>query len=143
MDDLTDSLKSCLANSFAFYLKAQGFHWNVEGPDFFQYHGLFEKIYTEVYESIDAFAELIRTLDDFAPGTLTELKNLSTLDDYSPAESRKMAQALLKDNDTVLLCLLSTYETAEKLGEVGVSNFIQDRITSHQKHGWFLKASIK
>ena len=31
---LADALKTLLASNFAYYLKAQQFHWNVEGPDF-------------------------------------------------------------------------------------------------------------
>jgi DNA-binding ferritin-like protein len=33
---LADSLKILLATEYAFSLKAQLFHWNVEGPDFAQ-----------------------------------------------------------------------------------------------------------
>lgn len=144
MDDLVASLKSCLANSFAFYAKAHACHWNVTGSDFFQYHSLFETIYSEVYGSIDAFAELIRTLDAYAPPTLGTLAELSKLSSYTETgDSKSMISSLLKDNDTVLLYLFSTYKVAEAAGEVGISNFIQDRIASHQKHGWFLKASIK
>ncbi len=39
---LADALKTLLASNFAYYLKAQQFHWNVEGPDFGEfgmYHG--------------------------------------------------------------------------------------------------------
>ena len=58
---LKDNLKSLLATQYAFVIKAQFFHWNVEGSDFGQLHRFFGKIYEEVYEnSIDQTAEFIR-----------------------------------------------------------------------------------
>ena len=38
MDELIEQMKVALASTFAFYLKAHNFHWNVEGPNFPQYH---------------------------------------------------------------------------------------------------------
>ena len=42
---LTKSLKTLLSDIVTFYFMAHGFHWNVEGSDFSQYHGLFADIY--------------------------------------------------------------------------------------------------
>ena len=65
---LADDLKTLLATEYAFVIKAQNFHWNVEGPDFAQYHQFFGELYNEVYENtIDQTAEYIRTLDVYAP----------------------------------------------------------------------------
>ena len=38
------SLKTAFASEYAFALKAQNFHWNTEGPLFYQHHLLFERI---------------------------------------------------------------------------------------------------
>ena len=38
---LADALKILLATEYAFVIKAQQFHWNVEGPDFVQLHEFF------------------------------------------------------------------------------------------------------
>ena len=65
---LAESLKTVLASHYAFVIKAQFFHWNVEGPDFAQLHEFFGNIYEEVYgNTIDRCAEFIRVLDDYAP----------------------------------------------------------------------------
>ena len=81
MDDLIKALKIAFATEFSFYLKAHYFHWNVEGPDFSQYHKLFGKIYEEVYASIDDFAENIRKLNSYTPGSYTRLSMLTQIDD--------------------------------------------------------------
>jgi DNA-binding ferritin-like protein len=38
---------------------------------------------------------------------------------------------------------MQAYKLAEAAGELGASNFLQDRITAHQKHRWMLKATLK
>ena len=53
MTELKQALKISFASTFSFYLKAANYHWNVEGPNFPQYHELFDKIYNEVYDSIN------------------------------------------------------------------------------------------
>ena len=40
---LSDDLKTLLASTYAFAIKAQYFHWNVEGSNFAQYHKFFEE----------------------------------------------------------------------------------------------------
>jgi DNA-binding ferritin-like protein len=46
-------------------------------------------------------------------------------------------------NNVVLLSLMKAYKIAEDAGEIGVSNFLQDRVIAHQKHGWMLKSTLK
>jgi DNA-binding ferritin-like protein len=48
---------------------------------------------------------------------------------------------LIAANDKVLSSLIECYEMAEEAKEYGLSNFLQDRITAHKKHGWMLKAT--
>jgi starvation-inducible DNA-binding protein len=57
-----NGLKIAFASQYAFAIKAQNFHWNVEGQDFYQLHQLFEDIYNETYGAVDAFAENIRKI---------------------------------------------------------------------------------
>ncbi len=45
MDKFTNQLKIAFASQYAFAIKAQNFHWNVEGIDFYQKHKMFQKIY--------------------------------------------------------------------------------------------------
>ena len=60
---LTEDLKVLLASVNSLSIKAQNFHWNVEGDNFPQYHEFFGNFYEEVYSAVDKIAEYIRTLD--------------------------------------------------------------------------------
>lgn len=141
---LIDELKKVHADAFTFYLKAHFYHWNVEGPNFPQYHDFLQNLYQEVFASIDTLAELIRTLDSYAPGTLTRLKELTTIEETDDVpDAKTMMTRLLQENNILRASLLTAYTTADTTGEVGISNFLQDRIQAHEKHSWMLRSILK
>lgn len=144
MDELAQLMKRVLANSFAFYLKAHNYHWNVEGPDFKEYHDLFSGIYEEVYDSVDTAAEFIRTLGSYAPGSFSRFSQLSNIEDETKIPTaRVMIERLLSDNEIVLASIKETYDAAEAAGEHGLSNFLAERQAAHKKHAWMLNATLK
>jgi starvation-inducible DNA-binding protein len=137
-------LKVAFASEFAFYLKTHGFHWNVEGSDFYEFHLLFERIYDEVYGSIDPFAEELRAARIFAPAAFTQLDELSIVEcqeTVPPAPS--MAQELLMDSDNLAEMFRVAFDAAEAMGDHGLSNFLADRQDAHKKHSWMLRSSLK
>jgi starvation-inducible DNA-binding protein len=143
MDKLIDCMKVVLANSFAFYLKAHNFHWNVEGPNFFEYHGLFDEIYNEVYGSIDSTAEEIRALSGYAPGSMKRYIELTSIEDEMNIPSAlEMVNRLAADNQKVIAYLLETLKEADAAEEFGLSNYLQDRINAHKKHAWKMRATL-
>lgn len=144
MEELINDMKRVLANSFAFYLKAQYYHWNVEGPDFKQYHDLFGGIYETVYGTIDSTAEQIRALDAYAPGSFSrfmELKSISDENTIPPA--LEMVQRLLIDNSTVLIGLTQAFESSEKNSQYHLSDYIAGLLDNHKKIGWMLRSTVK
>ena len=141
---LIDELKKVHADAFTFYLKAHFYHWNVEGPNFPQYHDFLQNLYQEVFASIDTLAELIRTLDSYAPGTLTRLKELTTIEETDDVpDAKTMMTRLLQENNILRASLLTAYTTADTTGDVGIANFLQDRIQAHEKHSWMLRSIVK
>lgn len=144
MEELIKAMKVALADTFVFYLKAHNFHWNVTGPDFQEYHAFLGDLWEEVFGAVDLIAEGIRTLDSFAPGTLGRFTELTTIaEDTTIPEAQVMINKLAADNEKVLASLTKAYELAEKNKKFGISNFIQDRITAHEKHGWMLRSFKK
>lgn len=145
MEQLQQIAKIAFASEFSFALKAQNFHWNVEGPLFESYHALFEKIYGEVYGSIDDFAENLRKLETYAPASLARFNMLTKVEDETsegiPVDA--MVKELLMDNEKMIVILKKAFAAAEAAGEPSFSNFLADRIDGHRKHGWMLRASLK
>ena len=144
MDKYHLALKTAFASEYAFFLKAQNFHWNVEGPLFMQLHELFGKIYEEVYGSIDTFAEELRALGTYTPASLQKFSMLSTVNDEDAVpEWSQMLQELLADSDKMAEIFKITFDMAENNGDHGLSNFLADRQDAHKKHSWMLRSSLK
>jgi starvation-inducible DNA-binding protein len=144
MDDLYNATKIAFASTFSFYLKAQNFHWNVEGPDFLEYHDLFGKIYEEVYGSVDNFAEKIRSIGTYVPASLSRFNMLTQVEDQTEVIPKdQMVMQLAADNEKMVKILKMAYDIAEAHEEHGFSNFLAERMDAHRKHGWMLRASTK
>lgn len=139
---MVDTAKIVLADSFKFYVRAQGYHWNVEGPLFLQYHELFEKIYSDVHGSIDIIAEEIRAMGVYVPGSLGRFLELSsTGEEREIVDPQTMISRLLDENNAVLNSIKNAYDAAEAASNHGFSNLMAERMSAHKKIGWMLKAS--
>jgi starvation-inducible DNA-binding protein len=144
MDELVQAMKKALADTFAFYLKAHGFHWNVEGRTFCQDHELFSRIYEEVYSSIDQFAEQIRAMDAYAPASFARFSELTSIEDeIKILNAQGMLEKLLADNSIVMASVEQAYELSEAGHFHGLSNFLAERLDNHAKHAWQLRATLK
>lgn len=142
---LSENLKVLLATSYAFVIKAQNFHWNVEGSNFAEYHEFFGNLYSEVYEnSIDRTAEFIRVLDNYTPGSLSRFQELSLLEDQIKIpKARLMFQELNQDNTIIIEHLNDTFASAAQEKQEGIANFVAERLDAHGKHGWMLRSYLK
>lgn len=142
---LADALKTLLATEYAFVVKAQLFHWNVEGPDFAQLHDFFGDIYQEVYDNaIDQTAEYIRTLDDYTPGSFERFQELSEIKGQTKIpRARLMIEELLANNGQMIELLNRTFEIAQGERQEGIANFIAERLDAHGKHGWMMRSFLK
>ena len=144
MDRLIKLMRIAFASEYGFYLKAHNFHWNVEGPLFQQFHELFAGIYEEVYGSIDPFAENIRKLGAYTPGSFDRFNMLSKIDDEnSVPTAEQMVQILLADSDKMAVILKAVFDASEAAGEHGLSDFIAGRMDAHRKHSWMLRVTLK
>ena len=144
MDELKQAMKVAFASEYSFALKAQNFHWNVEGPLFPQLHELFGNIYEEVYESVDPFAENIRKLGSYTPASFERFSMLTQVEDeLNMLEDRAMIAELMQDSDKMVKLLKMVFDLSEQSGEHGLSDFIAGRMDAHRKHSWMLRATSK
>lgn len=140
-DQLISQMKVILATSFSLYLKAHNYHWNVIGPNFGQYHEFFGDLYEEIHGSLDTTAEEIRKLGSFAPGSLKQYLDMSRIkDELSIKEPPMMFGQLATDNDRLITLLYAARATADSIKAFGTVNYLEDRISTHEKHAWMLKS---
>jgi len=145
MEQLIQQLKVILGTNFALYLKSHNYHWNIEGPNFPQYHDFLNTFYTQVFAQIDPIAEHIRYLDSYAPGSMERFLELADIEeavDIIPTAMEMMTQ-LKSDNDRYIVHLRAGIAAAEQANEPAVSNFLQELLGAHQKKSWMLRSIIK
>ena len=141
---LSDTLKQFLATTFAYYLKAHYFHWNVEGPDFVSLHELFSNIYEDAYGAIDITAEYIRTEEEYAPGSFERFQELSLIQGQTKVpRARLMIEELLADTQTMKDLSKNLFDEATQVGREDVANFAAERQSAHGKYAWQLRSLLK
>ena len=144
MEKLISQLRTILGTNFSLYFKAHSYHWNVEGPDFPEYHGFLGDFYNAVYEQTDDIAEHLRRLDTYAPVSLSRMMELSDIEeDVNIPAAVGMFSNLRRDNDRYIIHLRAGIAAADAAGEPAVSNFLQDILGKHQKHAWMLRSITK
>jgi len=144
METLIEQLKVILGTNFALYLKSHGYHWNIEGANFPQYHDFLNGFYNEIFLQTDSIAEHIRALNSYAPGSLTRMLELADIQEAtSILDAMEMMRDLASDNDRFIIHLRAGIVAAEGANEPAVGNFLQDILDAHQKKGWMLRSIIK
>lgn len=139
-------LNTILADANVFYIKLRKFHWNIKGPDFVEFHELFEEQYNAVAEAIDEVAERITTLGGVAIGTTQEFAKLSQLKESAgkiPAEMQ-MLKELVADHETIIRSLREAIDKCdEDYKDIGSADLLTDLIRDHEKQAWKLRQYIR
>jgi starvation-inducible DNA-binding protein len=144
MEEITNPLKVAFADTYAFYVKAQNYHWNVEGPLFPMYHEFFGNIYEEVGGAIDRFAEEIRAAGAYTPGAFSRFAELTNIqDELLVLNPLQMVATLYTDNMKVYASLKMARDIADEYEQNGLVNFLEERLDAHKKHDWMLRVTMK
>ena len=146
LENLQELSRKAFATTYGFMLMSADYHWNVDGPDFLEYHDLFGKIYKEVDRHIDVFAEQLKAIETWAPANLSYLmKTSSIIGEWTGTKCtpEEMLHNLYLANGKIATDLLAAYTAAERAQEHGMANYLSERMAHHRKHGWMLYASLK
>jgi starvation-inducible DNA-binding protein len=141
---LSDLLKTLLASTFAYSLKASFFHWNVEGADFYSLHKFFQEIYEDSYNAVDPTAEYIRSLNEYTPGSFERFAELSHIMGQTKVpRAELMLQELLADSNVMIGLLNQCFEAATAENKQDIANFIAERLSSTNKYKWQIQSFLK
>jgi starvation-inducible DNA-binding protein len=141
---LTEDLKVLLGSTFVLYTKTHGFHWNIEGSNFPQYHKFLNKMYDEIYESIDTIAEYIRTLGSYSPGSLGRMLELSMIEEqYKIPRADLMLEELLADCQKMIALVTQLFDVATEEKAQGIANYLAELQDLYSKKAWMIRAILK
>lgn len=140
---LVASLRRLVADNVWAYHHAQGYHWNVKGEDFAQYHELFQTIYEDYLSAIDPTAENLLKIGNAAPYTQEDLSQFRSIPDVEPGETpRSMVAALLAINDALRESTKMAFDEAANADQQGMVDFLGGRLDILDKWSWQLRSSI-
>lgn len=145
---ITDSLKIALADHIESALIVHGYHWNIEGADFNQYHDFFGCIYDDYQAQVDLLAEYIRIVsfgNEYVAAT-TSIVKLNTTVKAVPVVGNKpiqMCAEIVKINNILFDRIAKLFDEATDEKMDGLANYCADRMNAYTKLNWKLLAIAK
>jgi starvation-inducible DNA-binding protein len=144
MEELIECMKRLFATNYQYYVKAHGFHVNVVGPDFVQYHQLFAEVYEFADDATDSIPEQMRVMSAIAPFSLKRIMELGNIEDSDGSpEALVMVKDLLTDSQTVMDCYEECHDMAVEEKCYGLINFIEGQMDSLGKIMWKLRSTTE
>ena len=139
---VAEAINSVLADSYVLYMKTHAYHWNVTGPQFHTLHTMFEEQYREIWTALDELAERVRSLGEYAPTSGEAFAALAAVKsaDANPPAAEEMVAILLADHETLIRRARAALATADEAGDAASEDLLTQRIQSHEKTAWMLRA---
>ena len=140
VEQLTETFSDNFVNSY----RAHSCHFNIKGENFYSYHKLLQKIYEDSETIQDDLGELIRSLDELAPETITDILSLASMNDTTAygTDASDLLRLVLDGQEHMVDSYEKLMSIANEEGHEDVGNFAQDRIRQHKKFIWMLKATL-
>ncbi len=144
METLIEAMKRLFAVNFQYYTKAHGFHVNVIGPDFTEFHDLFSQVYQPAQENIDHIGEKIRVIQGIAPFSLMRIMELGDIKDSDKVpDAMKMTKELLADSQTLMNHYEECHDIAVEFKQYGLINFLEGEMDKLGKVMWKLRSTTE
>ncbi|TVQ51368.1 MAG: DNA starvation/stationary phase protection protein [Saprospirales bacterium] len=128
--EIVEALNKLLANLQVHYQKLRNFHWNVEGPNFFELHDQFELEYDQVKIQIDEIAERIRVFGHKPLSTMADYLKVAEIEEAeTDLSSQDMVAQIIQDFEFLLSFMMDAVEAASEIDD----NATEDQITGYMK----------
>lgn len=141
-------LGMCLAQNLADAVTArflaQGYHWNVMGQDFNEFHEFFGNIYESYDAAIDPLAEYILKNGYDAPYMLTDFLEMTCIKEerISNGDARAMLGSLLKVNESLKVGAIKLFNVASVLNAQDIANYAAELLETYNKWNWQIRATL-
>jgi starvation-inducible DNA-binding protein len=141
---VVEKLNTLLATYQVYYQNLRGFHWNIEGENFFTLHGKFEELYTAAQQMIDTIAERILTLGGTPLHTFADYMEHAAIKAAKNVRSDKESVANLIENIQAIVALeREALKAAEAAEDEGTVDMLASDIKAKEKDLWMLRAFLK
>jgi len=142
-NELAKELNTLLATYQMFYQNLRGFHWNIEGPSFFELHLKFEELYNDAILKVDEIAERVLTLGETPYHTFTAyLEHSSIKEAANVKDGNGTVSTTLSNLKTLLEMERKILALSGEAGDEGTNSQMSDYITQQEKTVWMLNAYL-
>lgn len=139
--ELVNSMNQLLADYSVHYQKLRNFHWNVEGPDFFDIHEKFEVQYNNAKVAVDDIAERIRIFGLNPMSTMQEyIENATIKEVGTDFKSMEMVKEIINDYEILLEQTFNVLEMSIEHGDSGTEDMMKGFIKEIEKNHWMMSA---
>ena len=136
-------LNSLLIDYQVLYHKLRQYHWNIDGPEFFELHEVFEKEYKEAEKIIDRIAERIRVFGVKPNFTFEQIHSMTRIKQKTAEKGIQMIRDLLEDYMQIHADLLDALDASLNTGDAGTERLLQDLLVHVEKRNWMFSAYLK
>lgn len=131
-------------NNFVAYYRSHAAHVNVTGRNFRGDHKLLGGVYERRQAEIDKIAEILRTMQEFMPASLTDIVDNSTIPlDAMEGTADEMLMSVMMDLEHLLADFKELIVIAAEEGLEEVSNYAQDQALDLEKSIWMLRSTLE
>jgi len=141
--DISGALNALLADTFALYLKTKNFHWHVSGPNFRDYHLMFDEQGDQIFAMTDVIAERVRKIGGTTLRSIGDISRQQRLaDNDAPyVDAQDMLAELREDNQRVVAAMREVHGLCDEHGDVATASLLENFIDEGEKRIWFLYES--
>ncbi|MDP2411934.1 MAG: DNA starvation/stationary phase protection protein [Pseudolabrys sp.] len=138
--DIGAALNVVLADTFALYLKTKNFHWHVSGPNFRDYHLMFDEQAAELFASTDELAERVRKIGGNTLRSIGDIARHQTLADNDKpyVSADEMLNELREDNLRTIETMREAHDLCDEHKDVATASLLENFIDAAEKRVWFL-----
>jgi starvation-inducible DNA-binding protein len=137
---ITECINHLIADTLALYMKTKNFHWHLSGPDFKEYHELFDDQASQLLDSVDGLAERVRKIGGTTIRSISHVTALQTIkDDGDEAvPPNEMITRLLSDNQHMVKAQRAAIELCNAQRDVASANLLEGILDDSERRVWFL-----
>ena len=138
--DLGGALNALLAATFSLYLKTKNFHWHVSGPNFRDYHLMFDEHGDQLFAMTDEIAERVRKIGGTTLRSIGDIARHQRISDNDApfVDAQDMLAELREDNQTAIKAMRQVHEICDAHGDVATASLLENYIDQAEKRVWFL-----
>ena len=141
---VVQDLRKQVANAFLLYCNYKHYHWQTYGPLFRDLHKLFDRLASDVLETVDELAERVRMIGQDPPASLSEMLSIATVGSAVPGSS---VREMIEEADRHALVVIAEFREAVRVADdhndPGTVDVCSRRVQIHENQEWWLRDMLR